>query len=207
MSQYNIPTKVPTPIIGAQSLASDPQSDSTYRVFYDSQVNSKAEGLKQHFSTVYLQSPLHQVKYIRLLYATIPNVTSLPSQDTDSDEYYVVRVTGSSKETMPGGTFVQTEIDRNHPLQPLTEVAPVQSAQFVLQNTAVDGTDGKTYQDGRYLFYQAEANYDLTNYYPIGITKLSEIKLEILNSKGNPVKFGDRRKVIMCWQVVCSGQG
>ena len=116
--QYQVPTQVPTPIIGTQTLASNPQSDTKYRIYYDSVVQSSGGGTVQHNSKVFLQTPLNQVKYLRLLYATIPNVQN-GGASGQSDETYIVRVKGSSKETLPSGPFVQTEIDRNHPLQPL----------------------------------------------------------------------------------------
>lgn len=202
---YQVPTRVPTPYIGAKTLASDPQSETKYRIYFDSTVQSVASGTVQHSSKVFLQTPLHQVKYLRLLYATIPNVQTGGGSGM-TDEAYIIRVKGSSKESLPGGPFVNTEIDRNHPLQPLSNSAPVQSAQFVLQNTAFDTTT-LTFPNNWRLFYQAEANYDLTIYYPIGITKLSELEFQIFNSKGEEVVWPATAKVLMCFEVVCSGQG
>lgn len=204
MSQYENPTQAVASFNGQKTpMGSDPQTYPPSYIVYDSLINSKASGAK-FVNKVMMQTPLSQVKHLQLVYASLPNVAAGGGVGA-SDDYYVIRIKGASKESVPAGNFIQTELANGHMHYPTIDVPPVQSAQFVLQNDAFNQTTF-AFTVGRKLFYQTNANYPLKMYFPTGITKLSEFEFEFFNSKGEAVNFTNTSRVLLCFEALATGQ-
>ena len=218
---YMTPTSVPTPYIGASTLRSDPQTETKYRIVYDSlETNKAGDDLFQ--TQMELVKPLRQVKYIRLLWASLPNTvaTTAPFQPAlgASDHYTVVRVSGggsNSKMMLPAGPNIAMEgLEKSNALRN-QNTSQVNDAQFILHNTTWNATI-PGFDPDDVLFYQAEADYDSSIYYPIGVSEWREINVEFYNSRGEQLNYGDANadpnanrsnttRVVMCFEVVCAG--
>lgn len=215
---YMTPTSVPTPYIGAETLRSDPQSETKYRVLYDSLVTKN--GTDSFHKHMRLTKSLAQVKYIRLLWALLPNAvaTVAPARPKAATDHYIaVRLTSGSKsrEMLPNGPYINSELLDGDPALPNTNVSQVSDAHFVIKNTTWDKTI-PGFDPDDLISYDAEADYDSSIYYPIGITKWSEFHMEFYNSRGEEINYGDASadpnenrpttsRVVMMFEVVCGG--
>lgn len=218
---YMTPTSVPTHLMGAGTLRSDPQTETKYRVVYDSLVTTKA-GVDTFETQMELTKPLKQVKYIRLLWATIPNavatVGTVQPALAATDEYTVIRVnggSGGSKMSIPSGPNISMESPEKSLTLRNQNTSQVLGSHFIVQNTTWDkALPGFNPDD--VTVYQVDADYDSTIYYPIGITEWREINVELYNSRGLQINYGNAdadpdanrtatSRIVMCFEVTCAG--
>lgn len=205
MSTYETPIVAPYATTHQMStLASDPSSESHFTVVCDSRVQPTIGGPFTFSRTFRLTTPLNQVKAIRVLWATLPNVAAVGGVGA-SDFYTTIRVAGaSSAETLPSGQVVSTHPPRTNN-QTVSNQIPdqLQSALFVIQNDSL--TAGAIPVPGAIL-YKSE-DYPLVQFYPIAISKLSTIQIDFFNSLGERVAYANGNQCVVCFEVVAAGQG
>ena len=219
-SPYMTPTHVPMEKMGAGTLRSDPQTETKYRVVYDSLETTKA-GNDTFNTQMELMKTLGQVKYIRLLWATIPNAvaTSAPVSPPlfATDEYTVIRLSdggGGSKMMLPAGPNISMESPERSAALRNQNTTEVMNSHFIVQNTTWDKTI-PGFDPDDITIYRAE-EYDSTIYYPIGITEWREIRVGFYNSRGQQINYGNAdadpnvnrtntSRVVLCFEVTCAG--
>lgn len=160
-----------------------PFSIGTYKVVFNTR-NIDNAGNPQFTTRWRLTEPLRGVKWVKLLYAQLPNVQN-------SDALYIIR-----SNLRLHSQFVSTFPPRHGVPTTSANVDVIQGSFATLLNTTPAGAN---------TFF-TDGEYHVVHYSPTTVD-IEEVEFEFFNSTGTPLLYeANQEEAILCLEIYCQGE-